>query len=758
MSKSETIDLSGMPAQSPNFLVQPNSGPRKAQANRKQHRNQRRAGRPGASLIEDDDFSMMQPHTFGNGTSRRGQTSITHLLDNYHAPMLVPGMDNYHTFARTYRRNPHWEPGSGYRQADKLRYVRANYRFVVSPEGSYSSIASDADAQIDWNNVLQVVASSLSQTTSCPICLSDPVAPRMAQRKWRKCPICEDRIQLSDVRPVRFYAGQESPLPRPGEDVVLRLMGRSAASTLAMPREGGTEALDAGDDIAWQYAANAMDYGRVMKANGSYMVEQHEEEIAALEKQEKEDECMFGSDGEWTQKAIKAIRNAQEASHGKHASGPDFFFYSAPPHLYLSPLDIRILKTKYGDFSLFPCTLLPRVEHISTGHVVDDALRRRAKYLGHLPRGCLISFLECDWTDIVPAETLEQFADEIERRRKRNRDKATQEERLRLQAERLEAAAIRSTGLPRYDPVLDDVDTARVDFSEADFCPWPRPGFSQLVGLSTSPSASRTVWGTVAVPGSPTSSVTRAANVDDGWLNDADFLGDASIAAQLEALGIEDAAGASAANGNNEAAPGLVLAGEGGGALGGEGSANVGKVKGKKKKQKITLMSTVVPGRTFIPLTSSLALRNVERKTLHDIMAASMGAAASITITRPAAEEKTQPVTREFVATATAVVVGKKRGQADVTVIPYGRSWRSIPATSFQDSQQPGAPATQGSWVVQMKRSGDNGPFTPPRFEWGALVACCEEGDVTNGRKWDATAASPAVLGPSTGESRRRSK
>lgn len=670
------------PAQSPNFLVQPNSGPRKAQANRKQHRNQRRAGRPGASLIEDDDFSMMQPHTFGNGTSRRGQTSITHLLDNYHAPMLVPGMDNYHTFARTYRRNPHWEPGSGYRQADKLRYVRANYRFVVSPEGSYSSIASDADAQIDWNNVLQVVASSLSQTTSCPICLSDPVAPRMAQcghifclpcliryhqsetnedadthipahrRKWRKCPICEDRIQLSDVRPVRFYAGQESPLPRPGEDVVLRLMGRSAASTLAMPREGGTEALDAGDDIAWQYAANAMDYGRVMKANGSYMVEQHEEEIAALEKQEKEDECMFGSDGEWTQKAIKAIRAAQEAvkdlgtqdptttpaggdenqppahpthhsqrhhhhhphpkSRGKQASGPDFFFYSAPPHLYLSPLDIRILKTKYGDFSLFPCTLLPRVEHISTGHVVDDALRRRAKYLGHLPRGCLISFLECDWTDIVPAETLEQFADEIERRRKRNRDKATQEERLRLQAERLEAAAIRSTGLPRYDPVLDDVDTARVDFSEADFLPLgggagasgpasggtastppePRPGFSQLVGLSTSPSASRTVWGTVAVPGSPTSSVTRASNVDDGWLNDADFLGDASIAAQLEALGIEDAAGTSAANGNNATGPGLVLAGEGGGALGGEGGAHVGKAKGKKKKQKITLMST----------------------------------------------------------------------------------------------------------------------------------------------------------------------
>ncbi|PKS05776.1 hypothetical protein jhhlp_007605 [Lomentospora prolificans] len=637
------------PSQSPSF-TQPNSTPRKAQVARKQHRNHRRAGRAGAAIIEDDDFSMMQSHTFGNGTSRRGQTSITHLLDNYHAPMLVPGMDNYQTFARTYRRNPYWEPGSGYRKADKLRYVRANYRFIVSPEGSYSAIARDADAQIDWANVLQVVASSQSQTTSCPICLSDPVAPRMAQcghvfclpcliryhhsetnedvdthmpahrRKWRKCPICEDRIQLSDVRPVRFYAGQESPLPRPGDDVVLRLMVRSASSTLAMPREGGTEVLDAGDDIPWQYAANVMDYGRVMKANGTYMMEQYDEEIEALEKQEKEDECLFGSDGEWTQKAIKAIQSAKEAikdlgkqdlvtldgeannqthhnhqhpptgskGRGKQASGPDFFFYSSPPHLYLSPLDIRILKTKYGDFSLFPSTLLPRVEHISTGHVVDDAMRRRAKYLGHLPRGCLISFLECDWTDIVPVETLEQFADEIERRRKRNRDKATQEERLRQQAERLEAAAIRNTGVPRYDPILDDVEPTKVDFSDADFLPLggtastppePRPGFAQLATLSTSPSASRTVWGTVAVPTSPTAG--PKTDVDDGWLKDSDILADVSLVAQLEALGVEDASTSTKDLGAGEGA-----------AVGDAGHANGGKGKGKKKKQKITLMST----------------------------------------------------------------------------------------------------------------------------------------------------------------------
>ena len=69
------------------------------------------------------------------------------------------------------------------------------------------------------------------------------------------------------------------------------------------------------------------------------------------------------------------------------SSDHPFYFYQALPHFYLSPLDIRILKTAFGDYSSFPATILPRVEHISTGHIVDDELRKRVKYLGHLPQG-----------------------------------------------------------------------------------------------------------------------------------------------------------------------------------------------------------------------------------------------------------------------------------------------------------------------------------------------------------------------------------
>lgn len=575
---------------------------------------------------------MAEIRAIRNASSRRGQTSITHLL-SFSSPR--PHFENHnYSYNRNYRRNPTWGPGSGHHYVDKARYVHANYRFIVSPKGEYSKQAVDADEPLDWADVLQILASAESQAASCPICLSEPVAPRMAKcghifclpclmrymqsstsdeptpaekrQRWRKCPICEDSIYISEVRPVRFYAGQESPLPRQGEDVVLRLMMRYDKSTLALPNEGGADVLKSGEEIPWHFAANVLDYARIMRGTSDYMTEQFAREIEDLTKQEKHDELLFNEDGEWTQKAIKAIEAAKDkvkelgevevalAEASKNAgssqnrqSEHDFYFYTSPPHLYLSPLDIRILKTKYGAFSEFPSTLLPRVEHISTGNSVDDALRKRAKYLGHLPRGCLVSFLECDWTDIVPDEILATFKEEIERRRKRNRDKELQEERERLQAERIEAAALRR-GQGRSVPSASDEFTVRYSdeglsdrLNMDDFQPLgapgttppnPRPGFTSLASMSTSPSNHRTVWGTpaAAVAISPGQGPSEPpSHVDDGWLGEDQFmesLGAADLAKQMETFGIEAQAA--------------------------EGTASGGGKKKKKQKQKITLMST----------------------------------------------------------------------------------------------------------------------------------------------------------------------
>lgn len=560
---------------------------------------------------------------------------------------------------------------------------------------------------------MQILVSAQSQLTSCPICLSTPVAPRMAKcghifclpclirymhstddenpvpekkARWKKCPICWDSVYNSETRPVRWFAGQEGTAPREGCDVVLRLISRQQGSTLALPRDGA-ESLDRADDIPWYFAAEVMDYARVMKGSEDYMAEQYEEEIRALRQQEREDELFFGEETLWTRKAVSSILEAQNklngignppsapqqpvekktkrapiefhetdehvpdyylvqhaaksghsssgspatpqgqisptktknytvirlkddptrvtelppgsdsirespspshyqalsASHPLHrvpaqsnaishhpANDSPFYFYEALLHYYLSPLDIRILKTAFGDFSSFPSTILPRVERVSTGHIVDDELRRRAKYLAHLPHGCEVGFLECDWTDVVVPEALNGFSAEIERRRKKNREKEVHEEKERARAEKEEdekrwAAARRKKPSNSHEkisdtdfqplPLLEErlESSSVMETATGSSPPWASSrihsgsAFASLASPSTSPVAPRTVWGTAAVPPTvsptlPTTLIEHEPSDNDGWLQDweQDLLREDDLVAHFEGNSISN--------------------------------------------------------------------------------------------------------------------------------------------------------------------------------------------------------------------------
>jgi hypothetical protein len=651
-----------------------------------------------------------------NANSRRGQTSITHLM-NFTLP---PRPQDYrNTIGRGTRRGNIYGIGSGHHSSDKARlvfprtycrafsdtprYIHANYRFIVKPNGDYKPQAVNADQPLDWNDVLQILASSVSQEASCPICLSHPVAPRMAKcghifclpclirymhstddstpipekkARWKKCPICWDSVYISETRPVRWYTGQESAPPREGDDVVLRLVMRQPGSTLALPRDGA-DALSKSDDIPWYFAAEVTDYARIMKGSEEYMNEQFDGEIEDLRRQETEDELMFGEEPEWTRKAVNAVMEAKEKIKGigdppaiaklpaekpkrepiqfttinegapemyfiqlasnsgqaipngprtsplteaapgnqknlkpsdlvppqmsapkaipshprqhprvghNEAHHPDapYYFYQALLHYYLAPLDIRILKSAFGSFSSFPATLLPRVERVSTGHIMDDDLRKRTKYLNHLPYGCEVGFLECNWTDVVTPGILDQFKEEIEKRRKRNRDKEVREERDRARAEKAEDDA-RWANARKKRPSIPSESFSGDDFHPLASTsldahnaspPWAtRQGssFATLASPSTSPSAPRTVWGTAMIaPASPeVHAQLPEHDGDDGWLQswEQELRAENELIAQVQAT-----------------------------SLNGEGSENVRPTpsgQGKKKKaKKITLMST----------------------------------------------------------------------------------------------------------------------------------------------------------------------
>ncbi|KAI5800245.1 hypothetical protein DFH27DRAFT_558485 [Peziza echinospora] len=633
------------------------ASPRNNQGGKRTHKNHRKPNTPGLEDYADDHAAMAS-----TGGNRRG-TSITHLM-NWSLP--PPTHQSHPRSRNTSRRNPTWGLGSGYHAVDKARYVNANYRFIVDPRGDYRAQSIDSDVHLPWDMVLQVLASAQSQTANCPICLSVPVAPRMAKcghifclpclmrymsivdegkapppdkkPRYKKCPICWDTIFMSDVRPVRWFTGQEGEILQDGVEVVLRLMVRSQGSTLVLPRDGADVATDS-DGIPWHFAPEVADYARLMKGTRSYMQEQMKQEIQDLKVMGREDEVMFGEAGDWTRKAIASIKSqiesmdalddvqpppaveakepeppkpelklndnpesvphmyhvmhaarsgqvlpvtfphaqpapgdAPEAPPQKPVSIPDerkikpgefseasYYFYRALPHYYLPPLDIRILKAAFGPFHAFPPTIVPRVENISSGHIVDDEFRRKTKYLAHLPYGTEVAFLECDWSGAIPAEVLDKFKADIERRRKRKRDKEIQEERDRLRAEkegddsmwaferqhRKDAAAARGNLFLEDDFVALAIDQSQhesaaalaaaaasevgltplsspqggVGSASTPLSPPLHPQSSSLAQQSepASPNRYRTVWGTTAIASSSDAASSTSNRNDDGW-------------------------------------------------------------------------------------------------------------------------------------------------------------------------------------------------------------------------------------------------
>ena len=501
--------------------------------------------------------------------------------------------------------------------------------------------------------------------------------PPEKKARWKKCPICWDSIYVSETRPVRWYIGQESDPPHEGSDVVLRLVRRKPGQTLAMPRESA-EPVPKGDDIPWYFAAEVMDYARVMRGSEDYMVQQYDEALEAIEQLQREDELMFGEDAEWTGRAKRMLNEAKEKVNGmgnppeqpkkpeqeekkpdrppiqfnendegvpemylqKHADitptsttpaptneqettnnvhttnhavprtihelrrrqmekpqPAEYLFYQALLHYYLSPLDIRILKTAFGSYSSLPSSILPRVERVSTGHIVDDDLRKRVKYLAHLPYGCEVGFLECDWTDLVSSQILAEFRPMLERRRRRHDEKDAREEKERIRiekAEERELAAIRrkrpsipndvfsSESLPVLGSSANQLEDGAIGASP----PWPNrttSGFASLASPSTSPTMQRTVWGTAAIaPVSPEVHATLPKDPelrhdqDDGWLQgwEKDLLDQREhLAAEIGGVSLDGGAGSKAGPGTS-----------GGG-------------KKSKKGKKITLMSTATSRR-----------------------------------------------------------------------------------------------------------------------------------------------------------------
>lgn len=110
-----------------------------------------------------------------------------------------------------------------------------------------------------------------------------------------------------------------------------------------------------------------------------------------------------------------------------------FYFYQASDgqHLYLHSINVRMLQTMYGALVHAPKTITGRILQKESCSMTEE-LRKRLKYLQHLPATCQFDVVEIELNSptIISDEIMTKFKDELKQRQK-NRQRRAREERLR---------------------------------------------------------------------------------------------------------------------------------------------------------------------------------------------------------------------------------------------------------------------------------------------------------------------------------------
>ncbi|XP_059193594.1 RING finger protein 10 [Centropristis striata] len=119
--------------------------------------------------------------------------------------------------------------------------------------------------------------------------------------------------------------------------------------------------------------------------------------------------------------------------------GPYYYFYQADDcqQMFLHPVNVRCLLREYGSLEASPDSITATVVEI-VGHTVTEDIRRRHRYLAHLPLTCEFSICELSLQPpILSKETLDTFADDLEKRKrlrqKKVRDEKRREKRIEIE-------------------------------------------------------------------------------------------------------------------------------------------------------------------------------------------------------------------------------------------------------------------------------------------------------------------------------------
>ncbi|EFP77445.1 uncharacterized protein PGTG_03401 [Puccinia graminis f. sp. tritici CRL 75-36-700-3] len=229
-----------------------------------------------------------------------------------------------------------------------------------------------------------------------------------------------------------------------------------------------------------------------------------------------------------------------------------FYQAASGEQIYLSALDIRVLLTKFGSFDCFPSSITLKVEGWSEVRVSDD-LRRRCRYLSHLPTGSEVRMVEVDLDEYLGDDC--SLVEAVRKRRAKRREKTKKEDKAKTKSEMVDQSSwntFTTKSVPDWVApvgVKDHQTSGPMNHSssaEALVSVDLSGGSQRPIESDGQPSGSRTVWGTY-IPSNATSSGAPADQVhdpDDIWASHQVHLGlnraRAGVRAELNTEDLDD--------------------------------------------------------------------------------------------------------------------------------------------------------------------------------------------------------------------------
>lgn len=319
--------------------------------------------------------------------------------------------------------------------------------------------------------MIEEVVIRSSEEPKCPICLFPPIAAKMTKcghvycfpcilhylalsdKEWRKCPICYDAVRLPDLRSTISWPYHEYKID---ETVDFQLMCRRKGS-LGITKVGTQHLEEQTFPHLFDVREQQIVHSKLILANNREVMSILDRERCELQTQMQTDgpeglncpETMFISQA----MDLLEERAAQGVDAGPVTTfalyddlpvvatdaGDEFhYFYQAVDgqHLYMNSFNLRMLQAQFGTLTNCPPVLTGRIVQREL-FSVSEVLRKRSKYLQHLPLSTIITIVEVNFLDeleMFSAEVKEQFADEVTQRKKdrqrRDRDEKKREKHI----------------------------------------------------------------------------------------------------------------------------------------------------------------------------------------------------------------------------------------------------------------------------------------------------------------------------------------